>query len=89
MGTITISVSDETEQRFRQAVKVKLGEGKGKLGKAINEALNKWVAEDEEKKLRQEALKMLEKGLYKVGKNYTFRREEAYEGRIRKITGTG
>ncbi len=78
MGTITVSVSDETEQLFRQTVKAKLGEGKGKLGKAINEALNKWIAEDEEKKLRQEALKMLEKGLYKVGKNYTFRREEAY-----------
>ena len=87
MGTVTISISDETEQKFRQAVKHKLGEGKGKLGKAVEEALQKWFEEDEQIKLRQEALALLKKGLYKVGKNYTFRREEAYEDRYKKITG--
>ena len=89
MGVLTISISDETEQRFREKVKETLGEGKGKLGKAVEEALNNFVSEDEEQKLRQEAIKMMEKGLYKVGKNYTFRREEAYENRTRKILGTG
>ena len=88
MGTVTISISDETEQKFRQAVKQKLGEGKGKLGKAVEDALRKWFEEDEQIKLRQEALALLKKGLYKVGKNYTFKREEAYEERYRKITGT-
>ncbi len=88
MGTVTISISDETEQKFRQTVKQKLGEGKGKLGKAVEEALRKWFEEDEQQKLRQEALALLKKGLYKVGKNYTFKREEAYEDRYRKITGT-
>ena len=88
MGTVTISISDETEKRFREAVKAKLGEGKGKLGKAVEEAISKWVEEDEQQKLRQEALALLKKGLYKVGKNYTFKREEAYEDRYRKITGT-
>ena len=88
MGTVTINISDETEQKFRQAVKQKLGEGKGKLGKAVEEALRKWFEEDEQIKLRQEALALLKKGLYKVGKNYTFKREEAYEERYRKITGT-
>ena len=89
MGVLTISISDETEQRIREKVKETLGEGKGKLGKAVEEALNNFVSEDEEQKLRQEAIKMMEKGLYKVGKNYTFRREEAYENRTRKILGTG
>lgn len=88
MGTITINVSDEMEKKFREVVKSKYGTGKGKLGKAIDEALNKWISEDEEQKLRDEAIKMMEKGLYKVGKNYTFKREEAYENRIRKILGT-
>ena len=88
MGTVTINISDETEQKFRQAVKQKLGEGKGKLGKAVEEALRKWFEDDEQIKLRQEALALLKKGLYKVGKNYTFKREEAYEERYRKITGT-
>lgn len=85
---MTINVSDQIEKKFREVVKCKYGTGKGKLGKAIDEALNKWVSEDEEQKLREEAIRMMEKGLYKVGKNYTFRREEAYENRIRKILGT-
>ena len=88
MGTVTISISDEIEERFRAAVRGKYGQGKGKLGKAAEEALAKWAEADEQQKLRQEALALLKKGLYKVGKNYTFKREEAYEDRYRKITGT-
>lgn len=88
MGTMTISISDETEQKFREKVKETLGEGKGKLGQAVEEALDKWGEDKEQRKLREEALAMLKKGLYKVGKNYTFKREEAYEDRYRKITGT-
>ncbi len=85
---MTISISDETEKKFREEVKAKLGEGKGKLGKTVEESLKKWLAEAKEAKLRQRAIQRLKKGLYKVGKNYTFRREEAYENRIRKILGT-
>ena len=88
MGTITINISDEAEQKFREKVRETLGEGKGKLGKAIEDCINKWLSETEESKLRQRAIQMLKKGLYKVGKNYTFRREEAYENRIRKTLGT-
>ena len=85
MGTITASVDDETETMFRTAVAVSLGTGKGKLGRAITEAMRKWVDDNKELELRKEALKMLEKGYYKLPKNYTFRREEAYEDRINKI----
>ena len=88
MGTITINISDQTEERFRATVKERLGEGKGKLGKAVAEAINKWTEDDEQRKLREEALAMLKKGLYMLPKNYKFRREEAYEDRIRKITGS-
>ncbi|MBI2144147.1 hypothetical protein HYU17_03285 [Candidatus Woesearchaeota archaeon] len=89
MGTMTINISDETEWKFRQAVKEELGEGKGKLGKAVEESLNKWISEAKEAKLRQRAIETLKKGLYKLPKGYVFKRDEAYENRIRKILGTG
>ncbi len=79
MGTVTINISDETEQKFRQTVKSKLGEGKGKLGMAVDEALQKWAEDKKTDEYVREAIAMMEKGLYKVGKNYTFRREEAYD----------
>ncbi len=79
MGTMTINVSDETEQRFREKVKATLGEGKGKLGQAVEEAMNKWSEDKKTDKYVREAIAMMEKGLYKVGKNYTFKREEAYD----------
>jgi predicted DNA-binding protein len=87
MGIMTISISDETEAMFRETVKAKLGEGKGKLGKAVDEAMKNWAGDMEERDLRKDALAMLKKGLYKVSKNYTFKREEAYEDRINKIIG--
>ena len=88
MGTITINISDETEKKFREKVRETLGEGKGKLGQAVEEIMSKWVEEAEYQKLMKEAVAMLKKGLYKLPKGYKFRREEAYEERYRKITGT-
>ena len=79
MGTITVNVRDETEKSFRAAVKEKLGEGKGKLGQALDEAMQKWAGDRKRDEYVKEALAMMEKGLYKVGKNYTFKREEAYD----------
>lgn len=89
MGIMTISISDETEQRFREKVKETLGEGKGKLGKAVEEIMNKWVESEEYQTLMKEAVATLKKGLYKLPKDYKFKREEAYEERYRKITRTG
>ena len=79
MGTMTISISDETEQRFRDTVKARRGTGTGKLGKAVDEAISKWAEEKKTDEYVKEALAMMKKGLYKVGKNYTFKREEAYD----------
>ncbi len=84
MGTITVNITDETEAKFRSAVQNKLGTGKGKLVKAVEEAMSKWVDEDVEKELIENALKKLKTGLYKVEKDYTFKREEAYEDRLKK-----
>ena len=88
MGTMTINISDETEQKFREKVRETLGEGKGKLGRAVEETMNKWLEDKEDKALRQRAIERLKKGMYKLPKDYTFRREDAYEERYRKITGT-
>ena len=78
MGTITINVSDKIEQNFRETVKKEIGEGKGKLGNAVEEALEKWI---EEKKQRESAERLKEKmakGLYSVGKGWKFKRDELY-----------
>jgi hypothetical protein len=79
MGTVTITISDETEHQFRQMVKHNLGEGKGKLGKAVDEALANWAQDKQTNEYVHEAIALMKKGLFKVGKNYTFKREEAYE----------
>ena len=79
MGVMTISMRDDTERKFREAVKERLGEGKGKLGKAVEEAVEKWMEEKKTDEYVKEALALMEKGLYKLGKDYKFRREEAYD----------
>ena len=79
MATITINVKDEVNREFREAVEKKLGHGKGILGKAIEDAMQKWAKEKKTEEYVEEALALMKKGLYKVGRNYTFRREEAYE----------
>lgn len=76
---MTVNIRDDTEQRFRNAVKEKLGDGKGKLGQAADEALQKWAEDKETNKYVQEATALMKKGIYKLPKGYKFRREEAYE----------
>ena len=79
MGVVTISINDETERRFREAVRARLGERKGTLGKAVEEALSEWIEAKKTEAYVKDALALMKKGLYKVGKDYTFRREEAYD----------
>lgn len=78
MGTMTVGVNDMTETKFRKAVKNTLGEGKGKLGKALTEAMEKWAEEAEQEELRKRALARLEKGYHLGGKTYKHR-SELYE----------
>ena len=79
MATITVNIKDEVNEEFRKTVEEKLGRGKGVLGKAIEEAMQKWAKEKKTEEYVKEALTLMKKGLYKVGRNYTFKREEAYE----------
>ena len=81
MGTITINVKDEVEKEFRETVKKEIGVGKGKLGSAVEEALEKWVYEREQLDIssRQLIILKMKKGLYKLPKGWKFNRDEAYD----------
>ena len=78
MGIITISISDEAENKLRETAKKKLGEGKGVLGKAVEEAVNKWANDDEQSEIARRQLKLMQKGLYSL-KGWKFNRDEIYD----------
>ncbi len=78
MGTITISVNDEVEKEFRESVKKKIGQGKGVLGKAVEEAMKKWVHDEEQQKIAAELKKMMDKGMFSL-KGWKFNRDELYD----------
>ena len=78
MGTITISVDDDTEKRFRAAAKKKMGERKGYLGKATTEALECWVKTQTQEEIARDALALLETG-YPLGKHLYTERKDLYD----------
>ncbi|MCX6688896.1 MAG: hypothetical protein NTZ39_04275 [Methanoregula sp.] len=78
MGTITISVDNDTEKRFREAVKKKLGERKGYLGKATTEALDLWIQKQTQEEIARDALALLEKG-HHLGKHLYKERKDLYD----------
>ena len=43
MGTMNIVLSDDIEEKFRQAVAQKLGMRKGNISKALEEAITLWI----------------------------------------------
>ena len=78
MATITISVKDDIEKEFRESVKKKLGQGKGVLGKAVEEAMQKWLHDERQKEIAKSAMEMMNKGLYTL-KGWKFNRDELYD----------
>jgi len=78
MATITINVKDNIEKEFREAVNKKMGKGKGVLGRAVEEALKKWVHEERQKEIAKRAMEMMNKGLYSL-KGWKFNRDEIYD----------
>lgn len=78
MATITISIKDEVGKEFRETVKKTLGEGKGVLGKAVEEALQKWMHDKRQRKIAAEMKEMMDKGLYSL-KGWKFNRDEIYD----------
>jgi hypothetical protein len=78
MGTITVNIKDEVEKEFRKLVRNVHGTRKGELGKALTEAMQKWVYEKKQEKIAQEALKILELK-FNFGKRLYRDRDELHE----------
>ncbi len=80
MATITLNVTNEINDEFRNVVRTKFGEGKGKLGKAIEEAIKIWIFEQKQRAITQRQIKIMKEGIWSQ-KNFRFNRQEVYEKR--------
>lgn len=78
MATITISVKNDVNKEFRETVKKNLGQGKGVLGKAIEEAIEKWIHDKKQREIAERQLKLMERGMYSL-KGWKFNRDEIYD----------
>jgi hypothetical protein len=78
MTVMTITVDDETEAKFRAEVAEHLGTGKGKLGKAVTEALLLWIGKVRQDELSSE-LKTLMKDGFEMGSIRYSRRRDLHE----------
>ena len=78
MAIITISVKDNVNREFRESVKKKLGQGKGVLAKAVEEAMGKWIRDEKQKEIAERQKELMKKGLYSL-KGWKFNRDEIYD----------
>lgn len=78
METITINIDKRTKELFRETVRKEYGLNKGQLGKAVNEALLKWIEEKEQRLLARELSSLMKKG-FDMGKIKYKSRSELYE----------
>jgi predicted transcriptional regulator len=83
MATITISVDDETERKFREVVTRMHGKRKGALGEATTEALNLWVKEKKQEEISRTALILMEQE-YDLGVRH-YRTREDLHGRLTSV----
>ncbi len=77
MGTVTINIDSAIESRFRDYVYKEYGKSKGVLGKAVSQAIEKWLEERKQEKLGQEAISLMKKG-FKMGAIRVKSRDELY-----------
>lgn len=57
MGKLNLIISDELDDKFRLEVAKRLGMKKGNLTKAVEEAMEMWVASDVMEKLKEKAMR--------------------------------
>ncbi len=77
MGTMTVSVEDAVEHRFRERAVQKFGKQKGSLGKAVTQAMDDWAERHGEDAIKK-SLQFLEKG-FKMGRLKFKSRTELHE----------
>ncbi len=78
METVTINVQDDIIREFRELAADTFGSGKGHLGKAFTEAIEKWMYDRKQKKIAEEAIDMMEHG-FNMGKRLYKDRGELHE----------
>jgi hypothetical protein len=78
MGTITISIDDTTEERFRELAKSVIGGKKGYLGRATTEAIDLWIRDKEQEAIARQGLALLEKE-HRLGKRYYHSRGDLHD----------
>lgn len=78
MATITINIQDNVAKEFREEVLKRIGKRKGALGKAVEEALKKWLYEKRQEQISKEMIELMEKGIL-MGKIKIKSRSELYE----------
>lgn len=76
--TITVSIQEDVEERFRKLAGVTYGKHKGYLGKAITEAMKEWEKKQIKTDVNARALEKLRRG-FKMGKITWKRRDELHE----------
>ena len=74
--TITINLDETIEKRFKERARLKYGNRKGSLAKAMNEALEEWLKSDNNDSLK-ENLRLLESGIEM--KKWKFNRDDLHE----------
>ena len=74
--TITINLDETIEKRFKERARLKYGDRKGSLAKAMNEALEEWLKSDNNDSLK-ENLRLLESGIEM--KKWKFNRDDLHE----------
>ena len=77
MGTITVSIDDDVEKKFREMAGKIYHKRKGYLGRAITEAMRQWIDSEKQKKIAERELKLLEK--FDLGKKLYRSRGGIYE----------
>jgi len=76
--TITISVDEKTDEQLRRYANNKYGKRKGAIKMVFKEAVDSLIKRDEQERIKEEALKLLEKGI-KTRNSWKFNRAELYE----------
>lgn len=74
--TVTVNLDETLEKRFKEKARLKFGNRKGSLARALDEALENWLNNDDQDVLR-ENMKLLNNGIKM--KKWSFNREDLYE----------
>ncbi len=78
MGTITLTIENSTEEKFRELVRKKLGGRRGSLGEATTQALEFWMHHETQEEIARDALALLATG-HNFGKHCYSERKDLYD----------